>query len=366
MEFYHCASWSLYLVSLIGLVCSLSISGCPGDGKCGPGFGLYNCECVACKSNEYRMISNGIPRCKICTEQCQADRNLREVTACGPTENRVCHCAQGFLCEISSDYTCRRCMPCPAGTFSSSLSLKTTCQPHTNCTGLGLAVISNGNRTHDYQCASTTLSTDPHIDPSSSTAAITHTPPQASSLPSRAQAAPKNTSQLPPEHHASPPTPLIGSSPTVGLLVMLLVVAMLAACYMCHKSYVLKTRGWSFLKYLQVEGKKEETTEADLHVLSKTLLSTKTADMPQQVTVDHSGTGDSVSNTVGSIYIYSPGMVVLGANSSDQKEEAGPPGEGPANLGNPQQESHVVAQERACVQEEEYKDLCYPVPATGK
>ncbi|KAG9352934.1 hypothetical protein JZ751_017510 [Albula glossodonta] len=116
----------------------------------------------------------------------------------------------------------------------------------------------------------------------------------------------------------------------------------------------------------EVEGKKEETTVADLHVLSKTLLSTKTADMPQQVTVDHSGTGDSVSNTVGSIYIYSPGMVVLGANSSDQKEEVGPPGEGPANLGSPQQESHVVAQERACVQEEEYKDLCYPVPATGK
>ncbi|XP_067287206.1 tumor necrosis factor receptor superfamily member 8 isoform X2 [Pseudorasbora parva] len=91
----------------------------------------------------------------------------------------------------------------------------------------------------------------------------------------------------------------------------------------------------------------------------------------QQVTVEHNGKGENVSNTVGSIYIYSPGMVILGSNSSDKKEEAGVCEEAHPLIGSPQQESNPPSQEvriRMSAQEEAEKELSlsFPVPATGK
>lgn len=91
----------------------------------------------------------------------------------------------------------------------------------------------------------------------------------------------------------------------------------------------------------------------------------------QQVTVEHNGKGENVSNTVGSIYIYSPGMVILGSNSGDKKEEAGVCEEGVPLISRPQQESNPPSQEvriRISAQEEvkEELSLSFPVPATGK
>ncbi|KAJ8371259.1 hypothetical protein SKAU_G00112870 [Synaphobranchus kaupii] len=68
----------------------------------------------------------------------------------------------------------------------------------------------------------------------------------------------------------------------------------------------------------------------------------------QQVTVDHSRGRENVNNTVGSIFIYSPGTVILGNSASERKEEAEDqpegedknPEEGQAHVTNaPQQES---------------------------
>ncbi|XP_067243855.1 uncharacterized protein si:dkeyp-61b2.1 isoform X2 [Chanodichthys erythropterus] len=91
----------------------------------------------------------------------------------------------------------------------------------------------------------------------------------------------------------------------------------------------------------------------------------------RQVTVEHNGRGENVNNTVGSIYIYSPGTVILGSNSGDKKEEAGVCEEARPLIGSPQQESNPPSQEvriRMSAQEEakEELSLSFPVPATGK
>lgn len=87
--------------------------------------------------------------------------------------------------------------------------------------------------------------------------------------------------------------------------------------------------------------------------------------------MEHNGKGENVSNTVGSIYIISPGMVILGSNSGDKKEEARVCEEDVPLISRPQQESNPPSQEvriRISAQEEakEELSLSFPVPATGK
>ncbi|XP_021465057.1 uncharacterized protein si:dkeyp-61b2.1 isoform X2 [Oncorhynchus mykiss] len=92
----------------------------------------------------------------------------------------------------------------------------------------------------------------------------------------------------------------------------------------------------------------------------------------KQVTVDHSG-GENISNTVGSIYIYSPGTVVLGYNKSERKVDQVKSGvEGCPLTRTPQQESScplpegpALGPERMSTQEETCKELRYPIPATS-
>nr|XP_029542855.1 uncharacterized protein LOC115145459 [Oncorhynchus nerka] len=92
----------------------------------------------------------------------------------------------------------------------------------------------------------------------------------------------------------------------------------------------------------------------------------------KQVTVDHSG-GENISNTVGSIYIYSPGTVVLGYNKSERKVDQVESGvEGCPLTRTPQQESScplpeglALGPERMSTQEETCKELRYPIPVTS-
>ncbi|XP_029550586.1 tumor necrosis factor receptor superfamily member 9b isoform X2 [Salmo trutta] len=92
----------------------------------------------------------------------------------------------------------------------------------------------------------------------------------------------------------------------------------------------------------------------------------------KQLTVDHSG-GENISNTVGSIYIYSPGTVVLGYNKSERKVDQVESGvEGCPLTRTPQQESScplpegpALGPERMSTQEETCKELRYPIPATS-
>ncbi|XP_019910877.1 uncharacterized protein si:dkeyp-61b2.1 [Esox lucius] len=88
----------------------------------------------------------------------------------------------------------------------------------------------------------------------------------------------------------------------------------------------------------------------------------------QEVAVEPSG-GEKISNTVGSIYIFSPGTVVLGSNKSDKKSNKGESGgEGYSLSSVPQQESRCllpggpdVGPEGMITQEETHKELCYPI-----
>lgn len=91
----------------------------------------------------------------------------------------------------------------------------------------------------------------------------------------------------------------------------------------------------------------------------------------QKVTMEHVGKADGINNTVGSIFIYSPGMVILGSNSNEKKEEAETGtediGEDTCLMSVPQQESSSEeAFVRMATQEEFGKELSIPVPATSK
>ncbi|KAI4889943.1 hypothetical protein NFI96_015105 [Prochilodus magdalenae] len=89
----------------------------------------------------------------------------------------------------------------------------------------------------------------------------------------------------------------------------------------------------------------------------------------QQVTMDYSGKGESINNTVGSIFIYSPGMVILGSNSNEKKDEGSENGERIPLMSVPQQESSLQPQDDSVgvgMQEEFGKELSFPVPATSK
>lgn len=74
---------------------------------------------------------------------------------------------------------------------------------------------------------------------------------------------------------------------------------------------------------------------------------------------------------VGSIFIYSPGMVILGSNSNEKKEEAETGtediGEDTCLMSVPQQESSSEEDfVRMATQEEFGKELSIPIPATSK
>lgn len=49
-----------------------------------------------------------------------------------------------------------QCQPCPPGTFSANSSSSEKCQPHRNCTALGLSLNVPGSSFHDALCTSCT------------------------------------------------------------------------------------------------------------------------------------------------------------------------------------------------------------------
>ncbi|KAL4646029.1 tumor necrosis factor receptor superfamily member 6B-like [Arapaima gigas] len=136
----------LVLLSLVG-----SQQSC-NHPKCDPGFILQGCKCVRCPWNTYWLVKQGHAQCERCTTICSAQRHLVEVNKCTYTVNRRCHCQAGFFCASVAQFTCRRCKPCPQGTFSKDSSLSGSCQAYTDCTALGKAVVTKGNRTHDQVC----------------------------------------------------------------------------------------------------------------------------------------------------------------------------------------------------------------------
>ncbi|KTG40858.1 hypothetical protein cypCar_00005357, partial [Cyprinus carpio] len=219
------------------------------------------------------------------------------------------------------------------GTFSSKPSLD-ACKLHTNCAQLGLLMRKKGTATQDTECVTITtvmssLSTLSTTTNTITTFPITNTSISGTGLINGGHEDHQHRSQTAGDHQISSNT----------------------------QPHTLET-------------------EIPLASSSREVKGQSTGLMPQpgavqQVTMEHNGKGENVNNTVGSIYIYSPGMVILGSNSGDKKEEAGVCEEVVPLINRPQQESNPPSQEvriRISSQEEAEEDLTlsFPVPATGK
>ncbi|XP_022453093.1 tumor necrosis factor receptor superfamily member 6B [Delphinapterus leucas] len=147
--------------------------------KCPPGtFVQRPCgrdnptTCGACPPRHYTQFWNYLERCRYCNVIC--GEREEEARPCGATHNRACRCRPGFFAHAGfclehepcppgagvvapgtpSQNT--QCQPCSPGTFSASSSSSERCQPHRNCTALGLAVNVPGSPFHDALCTKCT------------------------------------------------------------------------------------------------------------------------------------------------------------------------------------------------------------------
>ncbi|XP_064132435.1 tumor necrosis factor receptor superfamily member 6B isoform X3 [Loxodonta africana] len=146
-------------------------------GQCPPGtFMLRPCSrgsptaCRACPPRHYTEFWNYLERCRYCNVIC--GEREEEVRPCTSAHNRACRCQPGFFAHAGfclehaqcppgagvvapgtpSQNT--QCQPCPLGTFSAGSSSSERCQPHRNCTALGLTLNVAGSSFHDALCTS--------------------------------------------------------------------------------------------------------------------------------------------------------------------------------------------------------------------
>ncbi|XP_059385849.1 tumor necrosis factor receptor superfamily member 1B isoform X2 [Carassius carassius] len=332
-----------------------------------------------CESNYYQKSTQEIQRCERCNQQCSEDKNEKEVTPCTQTSNRVCLCKPGFYCSSGNNYQthCHQpCVPCGKGMFRSTPSLE-DCSPHTDCVQLGMIMLKEGTATQDNECANTTT-----VKPASSSTKniITTTTFNSTSIPMTGV-----TVQLKDKAEEI-------QSHLLLLLILMLIILFMAGFCILMKNVAKKTllKWFGFINRQHEDNLPWSQTASDNQILSNSQSETtipvcsagrevkgqSTGPMPQsgavqQVTMEHNGKGENVSNTVGSIYIYSPGMVILGSNSGDKKEEAGLCEEGVPLISRPQQETNPPSQEvrikiSAPEEAEEELSLSFPVPATEK
>nr|XP_060483528.1 tumor necrosis factor receptor superfamily member 6B [Panthera onca] len=146
-------------------------------GQCPPGtFVQRPCRrdapttCGACPPRHYTQFWNYLERCRYCNVIC--GEREEEARPCDATHNRACRCRPGFFahagfclehapCPPGAGVTVpgtpsqnTQCQPCPPGTFSASSSSSEQCQPHRNCTALGLVLNVPGSASHDALCTS--------------------------------------------------------------------------------------------------------------------------------------------------------------------------------------------------------------------
>ncbi|XP_045152859.1 tumor necrosis factor receptor superfamily member 6B [Echinops telfairi] len=145
--------------------------------QCPPGtFVQWPCrrdsptDCVACPSRHYTQFWNYLGRCRYCNVVC--GEREEEVQPCSTTRNRACRCRAGFFAHAgfclehaqcppgagvvapgtpSQNTECQSCLP---GSFSAGSSSSERCQPHRNCSALGLTLNVPGSAFHDALCTS--------------------------------------------------------------------------------------------------------------------------------------------------------------------------------------------------------------------
>ncbi|XP_066546759.1 tumor necrosis factor receptor superfamily member 8 [Amia ocellicauda] len=416
----------------------------PGQGAVRQGNATQDTQCKSCPAGTFSNISSASQPCLPHTDCAALGRtvlvngSLTRDSVCAPFasaeqqgQGTCAHiapgegeCSRGSFCASPAENTCRMCQnhtactpgqgvarpgnathdtlcePCRAGTFSNVSSASQSCQPHTDCAALGRTVSVNGSLTQDRVCAS--------LAPASPTPPTTLLPLSTTNphLPTAV-----TVSDVP---SLSSPVSDRSLEGKYSVLLVFLLPCVLLALVLCLRSCkgrplktLLKGDPALFLNKKERRGEREEEGTERLAIpelqergaqveVEQLLGSRGPAGSPvpelggegshgslQQVTVDHNGGGESINNTVGSIYIFSPGTVILGTSKpgSDAEEKKGEsvaaaPGEAPVAF--PQQESLKTPESegpwdawrggasQGCIQEEQGKDLCYPVPATSK
>ncbi|XP_026149146.1 tumor necrosis factor receptor superfamily member 11B isoform X1 [Mastacembelus armatus] len=125
-------------------------------------------ECHPCPERHFAENWHWEDTCQYCTSVCKERQLVKQ--QCNSTHDQLCECAPGFHLEVEfcithstcpsgygvsalgtpvSDTMCERC---PAGHFSTSSSSTEPCQPHTNCSDLGLKTLTWGTSTSDSLC----------------------------------------------------------------------------------------------------------------------------------------------------------------------------------------------------------------------
>ncbi|KAF4093844.1 hypothetical protein AMELA_G00006320 [Ameiurus melas] len=382
---------------------------CP---TCDAGFHMIlpDCKCKPCKAEYFWSLRNGLGTCSICTTSCTAKKNLIEVQPCTQTTDRRCQCKPGHYCPNPVNLTCRRdCEPCTNG-FTKTSNLQISCQQFTDCASLGKVVIEEGSPTADRVCGHTTthkitsIQTDDPISSSqvslsstihqpNSTQAVNtsvHTVLQSSlnpdTSPGHVTAPPGVSADVRMTRETKGPVPPPEPLPKttwIFLFLLLMFLCLLTCVCLKYKSRAIKNKlewaGLAFERYQPVLPTARPNPPSDILVPVSDVTDTVRevqgqGSFPgknQKVTMEHVGKADGINNTVGSIFIYSPGMVILGSNSNEKKEEAETGtedvGEDTCLMSVPQQESSSDEDfVRLATQEELGKELSIPIPATSK
>ncbi|XP_060906950.1 tumor necrosis factor receptor superfamily member 11B-like [Labrus mixtus] len=125
-------------------------------------------ECQACPERHFAENWHWGDTCQYCTSVCKERQLVKQ--QCNSTHDQLCECAPGFHLVVEfciahstcppghgvtalgtpvSDTVCERC---PSGHFSSCGSSTEPCQPHRNCSDLGLKTLRWGTSTLDSLC----------------------------------------------------------------------------------------------------------------------------------------------------------------------------------------------------------------------
>ncbi|XP_027024587.2 uncharacterized protein LOC113657187 isoform X2 [Tachysurus fulvidraco] len=392
----------------------------PADSRpcalCKPGFILQNCKCVKCPRGQFWFLMNGRAMCDTCTESCSVKKNQVEVSACTETTNRRCQCKPGYYCPSRVGLKCRRdCELCTSG-FTNTSNLDRSCHPYTDCASLGMTLIKNGSHTMDRVCGYETEHSTPTTDtpirtkkkpdspettyrmeaqhtldkpyrPSGTTPRLQYSTDEphinqtsdnhsVTSVSSETKAHSGKKEGIAATERGGPGSPSEPPSKTTWILMFLLLVTLCLLLYLCItcKTRSIKNKlewaGRAFARYQPMfPNSNTETPDAARDVREAEGQGSSQGKI-QQVTMEHVGKADGINNTVGSIFIYSPGMVILGSNSNEKKEESETSvddgGEATCLMSVPQQESSSEEDIRVATQEELGKELSVPVPATSK
>nr|KAF6472745.1 TNF receptor superfamily member 6b [Molossus molossus] len=146
-------------------------------GQCPPGTFVHQpcgrdrpTACRPCPPQHYTRFWNYLERCRYCNVIC--GEHEEEAQPCSVVHNRACRCRPGFfalagfclehspcppgygMVALGTPTQDTQCQQCPPGTFSANSSSSEQCQPHRNCTALGLALNVPGTPFHDAMCTS--------------------------------------------------------------------------------------------------------------------------------------------------------------------------------------------------------------------